>query len=201
MSDSRYWSTAAACWIRGGLLLLAAALAAPAALAADEFNDTVNLFRNAGQSSAYFDHCYGYAIFPTVGKGAFILGAAHGDGHVFEGHRYIGDASMTQVSLGAQAGGQAYSEIVFFQDRRTMKEFIRGDFEFSADASAVVITSGASASTATSGTTAGASGGKKDAVTSAGYFKGLAIFTIIKGGAMVQASVGGQKFSFRPRLD
>jgi len=200
MSDSRPWSTRAASFIRGGLLLLAAAAAAQTA-SADEYSDTVDLFRNAGQSAAFFNHCYGYAVFPTVGKGGFILGAAHGDGKVFEGRRYIGDTSLTQVSVGAQAGAQAYSEIIFFQDRRTLKDFIRGDFDLSADVSAVVITSGASATTATSGTTAGASGGKKDAATSAGYFKGLAVFTIIKGGAMVQVSLGGQKFSFRPRND
>jgi lipid-binding SYLF domain-containing protein len=120
---------------------------------------------------------------------------------VFEGHRYIGDVSMTQVSVGLQAGGQAFSEIIFFQDRRTLKDFIRGDFEFGADVSAVVITSGASATAATSGTTAGASGGMRDAATSAGYFKGVAVFTIIKGGAMLQAAVGGQKFSYHPRAD
>jgi lipid-binding SYLF domain-containing protein len=199
VSDSRRWSAGAASFIRGGLLLVATLFAQTAG--ADEYSDTVRMFKNAGESAAYFNHCYGYAIFPTVGKGGFLLGAAHGDGRVFEGHKYIGDASMTQVSFGLQAGGQALSEVIFFQDRRTLKDFIRGDFEFGADTSAVIITSGASATTATSGTTAGASGGKLDAATSAGYFKGLAIFTIIKGGAMVQVSVGGQKFSFRPRAD
>jgi lipid-binding SYLF domain-containing protein len=200
MASTR-WSARAASFIRSGLLLLAAAAAAAQTASADELSDTADLFRNAGQSAAFFNHCYGYAIFPTVGKAAFILGAAHGDGKVFEGHKYIGDASLTQVSVGAQAGGQAYSEVIFFQDRRTLKDFIRGDFEFSADVSAVVITSGASATTATSGTSAGISGGKRDAATAAGYFKGVAVFTIIKGGAMVQVSLGGQKFSFRPRAD
>jgi lipid-binding SYLF domain-containing protein len=179
---------------------MVATFAAQSAIA-DEYSDTVRLFRNAGQSGAFFKHCYGYAVFPTVGKGAFIVGAAHGDGRVFEGRKYIGDASMTQVSVGLQAGGQAISEIIFFQDRRTLKDFTRGDYAFGADASAVVITSGASATAATSGTTAGASGGMRDATTSAGYFKGMAVFTIIKGGAMVQAAIGGQKFSFRPRAD
>jgi lipid-binding SYLF domain-containing protein len=194
-------ATRAAAFIRAGVLLMIAAFMAPAAMARDDSAETMRLFRNAGQSAAFFNHCYGYAVFPTVGKGGFILGAAHGDGRVFEGHKYIGDVSMTQVSVGLQAGGQAYSEIIFFQDRRTLKDFIRGDFEFGADVSAVVITSGASATAATSGTTAGASGGMRDAATSAGYFKGVAVFTIIKGGAMLQASVGGQKFSYHPRAD
>jgi lipid-binding SYLF domain-containing protein len=179
-----------------------AVLLAPAAMAkSNEYSDTVKLFKRAGQSAAFFNHCYGYAIFPNVGKGGFIVGAAHGDGRVYEGRKYVGDASMTQLSVGLQAGAQVDSEIIFFQDRRTMKDFMRGDYEFGADASAVVITSGASATAATSGTTAGASGGMRDARTSAGYFKGMAVFTIIKGGAMVQVSLGGQKFSFRPRGD
>jgi lipid-binding SYLF domain-containing protein len=186
--------------MRSALLLVLVAFVAPAAMA-DEYSDATRLFKNAGQSAAFFNHCYGYAIFPTVGKGGFILGAAHGDGRVYEGRKYIGDVAMTQVSVGLQAGGQAFSEVIFFQDRRTLKDFIRGDFEFGADASAVVITSGASATAATSGTTAGASGGEHDAKTSAGYFKGVAVFTIIKGGAMLQAAVGGQKFSYRPRAD
>jgi lipid-binding SYLF domain-containing protein len=186
--------------MRAGLLLVVATFAAQSAMA-DEYSSTVRLFRNAGQSGKFFKHCYGYAIFPNVGKGAFIVGAAHGDGRVYEGSKYIGDASLTQLSVGFQAGGQVDSEIIFFQDRRTLKDFTRGDFEFGADVSAVVITAGASATAATSGTTAGASGGMRDAKTSAGYFKGTAVFTIIKGGAMVQVAVGGQKFSYRPRAD
>ena len=160
--------------------------------------DTVALFKNAGQSAGYFASCYGYAVFPTIGKGGLVVGAAHGSGHVYEKGRSIGETSMTQVSVGFQAGGQAYSEIIFFKDKRALQEFTSGNFEFSADASAVAITAGASASAATTGPGAGASGGKKDAVTAGGYYKGMAVFSIAKGGLMYQAAVAGQKFSYKP---
>jgi lipid-binding SYLF domain-containing protein len=195
--------------MRGLLLLVAVMLIVPAALAdeakksdeakkADEYKETVRLFRNAGESGTFFSHSYAYAVFPTIGKGGLILGAAHGEGRVYQLGKHVGDTSMTQVSVGLQAGGQTFSEIIFFQDRRAFREFEKGNYEFGADASAVAITSGASATAATTGTTAGASGGKKDATTSAGYHKGTAVFTIIKGGAMLQAAVGGQKFTYKP---
>jgi len=159
--------------------------------------ETVALFKNAGQSASYFKSSYGYAVFPTIGKGGFVVGGAYGKGHVYEKGRVIGETSMTQVSVGFQLGGQGYSEIVFFQDQRSLQEFTSGNFEFSADANAVAITAGASASAATTGTTAGASGGKKDATTAGAYYKGMAVFTIVKGGLMYQAAIAGQKFSFK----
>jgi len=169
-----------------------------AAAAADSYSDTVSLFKNAGESAAFFDNSYGYAVFPTVGKGGLVVGGAHGDGRVYEGGKYVGDTSMTQLSIGFQAGGQAYSQIVFFEDKRAFDEFTRGNFEFGADVGAVAITAAASAKAGTTGATAGASGGKKDATTAGRYYKGMAVFTIVKGGAMYEASVGGQKFSYKP---
>jgi lipid-binding SYLF domain-containing protein len=166
---------------------------------ADSYSDTVALFRNAGASASFFDTCYGYALFPTIGKGGLVVGAAHGQGKVYVHGKYIGDSSMTQLSVGLQAGGQAYSQIVFFEDQRALKDFTSGDFEFGADASAVALTAGAEASAGTAGASAGASGGKKDAVTAGSYHNGLAIFTIVKGGAMYQATVAGQKFKFKPK--
>jgi lipid-binding SYLF domain-containing protein len=106
---------------------------------------------------------------------------------------------MTQLSVGLQAGGEAYSQIIFFEDQRALEEFTKGDYEFGADAGAVAITAAAGASAGTTGASAGASGGKKDATTSGRYHKGVAVFTIVKGGAMAQATVAGQKFKFRPR--
>jgi lipid-binding SYLF domain-containing protein len=185
------------CWF----LLLAGILAIPAAMA-DEFDDAAKLFHDAGQSAWYFKHSYAHAVFPSVGKGGLILGAAHGEGRVYKLHRYIGDTSLTQVSVGLQAGAQTYSEIIFFKDKRAFQDFTSGNFGLAADVSAVAITAGASGEAgSTTGTTAGASGGKKDATTSGGYSRGLAVFTIIKGGAMLQASVGGQKFTYKPRAD
>jgi lipid-binding SYLF domain-containing protein len=177
-----------------------AAMAVPAAAAlADDYSDTIDLFKHAGQSAAFFDRSYGYAVFPTIGKGGLIVGGAHGKGRVYERNKYVGDTSMTQLSVGFQAGGQAYSQIIFFEDKRSFGEFSSGNFEFSAGAGAVAITAAATSSAGTSGATAGASGGKKDATTAGDYYKGMAVFTIVKGGAMYEASVAGQKFSYEPR--
>jgi len=180
-------------------LLVAVQCFAGAWALADSYSDTVALFRNAGASASFFDTCYGYAVFPTIGKGGLVVGAAHGKGKVYVHGKYLGDSSMTQLSVGLQAGGQAYSQIVFFEDQRALKDFTSGDFEFGADASAVALTAGAEASAGTAGASAGASGGKKDAVTAGSYHNGVAIFTIVKGGAMYQATVAGQKFKFTPK--
>jgi lipid-binding SYLF domain-containing protein len=166
---------------------------------ADSYADTIGLFKNAGASAAFFASSYGYAVFPTIGKGGLVVGGARGTGRVYQKGKYVGDTSMTQLSVGFQAGGQAYSEIIFFQDQRAFDEFTSGNFSFSGDVSAVAITAGASARAGTGGSTAGASGGKKDATTAGGYQKGVAVFTIAKGGLMYQAAVAGQKFSYKPK--
>lgn len=181
------------CLLSVPLLLLAAATRA------DSYQDTVELFRNAGQSSQFFQNCYGYAVFPTIGKGGFVVGGAHGDGRVYARGKYVGEVSMTQLSVGLQAGGQAYSQVIFLEDKRAFEEFTNGSFEFGADASAVVITAAAEASAGTAGASAGASGGMRDAVTAGRYYRGFAVFTIVKGGAMYQATLAGQKFSYTPR--
>ncbi len=179
------------------LMLLGAG--AGAAAHADEYSDAADLFRHAGASSNFFDSSYGYAIFPTIGKGGFGVGGARGSGRVFVGTVAAGKTTLTQLSVGLQLGGQTFSQIVFFEDERALNEFTSGNFEFGASASAVAITAGASASTGTTGTTAGISGGKKDATTApVQYHKGMAVFTIAKGGLMYEASIGGQKFSYEP---
>jgi lipid-binding SYLF domain-containing protein len=182
-----------------GFLLAAVQLFSGASALADSDGDTVALFKNAGESASFFNSCYGYAVFPTIGKGGLVIGGAHGKGRVYVHGKYVGDASMTQLSVGLQAGGQAYSQMVFFEDERAFKEFTSGNFEFGADASAVAITAAAEASAGTAGASAGASGGRKDAVTAGSYHNGLAVFTIVKGGAMYQATVAGQKFKFTPK--
>jgi lipid-binding SYLF domain-containing protein len=184
-------------------ILLAALLPVLALLSAtaraDEWSDTEALFKNAGESDHYFSSAYGYALFPTIGKGGIGVGAAHGSGRVYARGKYVGDTSMTQVTVGLQLGGQAFSQIIFFQDERSFKEFTSGNFEFGAQASAIAITAGASASAGTTGGSAGASGGKKDATTAGKYYKGMAVFTIAKGGLMYEAAIGGQKFSYKAR--
>jgi lipid-binding SYLF domain-containing protein len=181
-------------FIPTAILLLAAGAAR-----ADSYTDTILLFKNAGESATFFKKSYGYAVFPTIGEAGFIVGGAGGKGHVYERGKYVGDSTMAQLSVGFQAGGKAFSEIIFFQDRRSLDEFRTGEFTFSAGVSAIAITAGASASAGTSGATSGISGGKKDAATaSAGYQKGMIVFTIAKGGLMYTATVAGQKFKYTP---
>ena len=166
----------------------------------DSYSDTLQDFRNGGESASFFDTAYAYAVFPTIGKGGIGLGGAYGKGRVYVGGGHVGDTEMVQVTLGFQLGGQAYSQLIFFEDHRAFQEFTSGNFEFGAQATAVLITLGASAEANTGGgLAAGASGGRSDAATiHGGYRKGMAVFTIARGGLMYEASLGGQKFSYRP---
>jgi lipid-binding SYLF domain-containing protein len=164
---------------------------------ADEYTDTINVFRKAAESGSFFDKAYGYAVFPSIGKGGVGVGGAYGKGRVYEKGKYIGDASMKQVTVGLQLGGQAYSQIIFFEDERALKQFTSGEFEFGAEASAVAITAGANAKANTAGSSAGASATKNKAANVGAYNKGMATFTVAKGGLMYEASIGGQKFSYK----
>jgi Uncharacterized conserved protein len=162
--------------------------------------ETIKLFQNAGQSAAYFKSSYGYAVFPTIGKAGLGVGGAHGSGCVYEKGKQVGKAKMNQLSFGFQAGAQGYSLLIFFEDDRAFKDFTSGNFEFGAKASAVAITAGASAGASTTGTSSGVSGGKNDATTKTrtGYENGMASFSIIKGGLMYEAALGGAKFKYDP---
>lgn len=183
-------------------LFLTLLLAAPLAAAqADEYDKTRGVFEEAGASNNFFAGSYGYALFPTIGKaGVFVVGGAYGEGRVYVQGQYVGNTTMTQGSVGLQLGGQAYSQIIFFQDKRAFEEFTSGNFEFGAEASAVAVTAGASAQATTTGSSAGASGGQHDAKTKgAGYYKGMAIFTVAKGGLMYQVALAGQKFTYTPK--
>jgi hypothetical protein len=135
-----------------------------------------------------------------VGEGGFVVGAARGKGRVYVHGALVGDATMTQVSAGFQAGGKAYSQIIFFEDKRVLDEFESGTFEFAAGASATAITASAGGSAGTTGATANASGTVDNATTSNGGFnKGMAVFTIAKGGLMYAVTLAGQKFSYKAR--
>jgi lipid-binding SYLF domain-containing protein len=180
-----------------GLLALVASVAVPFAAAnAGKDTDTAALFRKSDQSADYFSGSYGYAVFPTIGKGGLGVGAAHGSGHVYANGHVIGKVSMNQLSVGLQAGGEAFSEIIFFKDKSAMDDFTSGHFEFSADAGAIVITAAADASIGTTGANGGASIEKHDAATAGEYKHGMAVFTIAKGGLMYNATIAGQKFSY-----
>ena len=179
------------------LLLLAVPLASAFA-GEDKYADTIKVFKDAGQSGQYFKKSYAYAVFPTIGKGGFVVGGAAGKGRVYVGGKHVGNSEFGQVSVGFQAGGQAYSLIVFLEDKRAFKEFTSGTFKFGADATAVAITAGASAGVSTTGSSAGASAGKNDASTAGGYYKGMATFTVAKGGLMYEASIAGGGFTYEP---
>jgi len=166
---------------------------------ADEYADTIKVFQSAGESGKFFNTSYGYAVFPTIGKGGIGLGGAYGSGRVYARDKYVGDTSMAQVTVGFQLGGQAFSQVIFFEDKRAFDEFTGGNFEFGAEASAVAITAGASAKATTTGSSAGASGGQHDANTRGSYYRGMATFTVAKGGLMYEASIGGQKFGYTPK--
>lgn len=167
---------------------------------ADSYSDAIHSFRTAGESGAFFDKAYGYAIFPTIGKAGMGVGGAYGKGRVYAQGTHVGDVAMTQLSIGFQLGGQAFSQIIFFENENAYKEFTSGNFEFSAQATAVAITAGVSADASTTGgLSAGVSGGRNDAKTvHGGYRKGMAVFTIATGGLMFEAVLGGQKFSYTP---
>ena len=168
---------------------------------ANKYDETIDRFKHAGESAVFFNDCYAYAVFPTIGAGGLIVGGARGEGQVYVHDRLVGDAVMTQLSIGLQAGGKAYSEIIFFQDKRALDEFESGTFEFAAGASAVAITAGASASVGTNRASSGANAGKNNATTNGDYQTGMAVFTIAKGGLMFAADISGEKFAYteRPR--
>jgi lipid-binding SYLF domain-containing protein len=127
---------------------------------------------------AVFGKSPGYVLFPTVAKGGLGVGAAMGTGQLYEKDKLLGETKITQVTVGLQAGGQAYSELIFFEDKTSLDNFKKGNFEFSAQVSAVAVTAGASKA--------------------AKYEKGVMVFTLAKGGLMYEASVGGQKFKYEP---
>jgi lipid-binding SYLF domain-containing protein len=160
--------------------VIALPLGLPAAMhAQDEVASVIAEFKRADPGiEKFFRNAHGCAVFPTVGKGGIGIGGARGTGWVYERGILVGRSTLTQVTIGFQLGGQAYSEIIFFKDKTALDDFTRGNFELGAQASAVAVTAGASANLS--------------------YNGGVAIVTRAKGGLMYEASVGGQKFSYRP---
>lgn len=181
------------------LALLPFLVGSVGAAGAGSYQDTIAVFKNAGASGTFFSRSYAYAVFPTVGSGALGVGGAYGKGRVYVHGVYTGNATMGQVSVGFQAGGKAYSQIIFFEDKRALDEFESGNFEFGADASVIAVTAGANAGAATNGASSGVSVGQNDATTRGNYQKGMAVFTVAKGGLMYSVSIAGQKFSYSPR--
>jgi lipid-binding SYLF domain-containing protein len=142
-----------------------------------EAETTVEDFRRTDPELArFFDGAVGYAVFPTVDKGAAGVGGAYGKGVLFERGHAIGKSTLTQVTVGPQLGGQAYSEIVFFETPEAIAAFKKGEFTMAAQVSAVISAAGASAQ--------------------ARYARGVAVFTLAKAGLMAEVSIGGQKFAY-----
>ena len=170
---------------------------------ADDVDTAIENFRGAGAGD-FIDNAFGYAVFPSIGKGGIGIGGAHGKGEVFVGGKKVGKTKMSQITYGLQLGGQVYSQMIFFRDERAFDDFASGNFEFGAQATAVALTAGAQASTSTGG------GGNTSTGTDADSSKvnanekqydgrsGMAIFTIAKGGLMYEATLGGQKFKYEP---
>lgn len=178
------------------LLFVIASLLFSLPTLADSDKSTVENFKKSEQVKEFFEDAYGYAVFPSVGKGGFGIGGSYGEGSVYKQGKKTGNVTLTQVTIGFQLGGQAFSEIIFFKDKATYYKFTSGNFEFSAQASAVAINAGANAQTSTTGSSAGASTSTDNNEQTGVYQNGMATFTYIKGGLMYEAALGGQKFSF-----
>ncbi len=167
---------------------------------ADNYSNTIEVFKKSQAVQSFFKNAYGYAVFPTIGKGGVGIGGAYGKGQVYQGGKVTGTTSLIKATIGFQLGGQVFSEIIFLQDKRAYDEFTSGNFEFDAAASAVAITAGVQAKVGTEGATAGASAGPATGEqVKASYRKGMAIFVHTKGGLMYEAAIGGQKFSFKAK--
>lgn len=180
------------------MCILALALANP--VQADKFTDTIEIYKKSEAVQPFFKNAYGYAVFPTVGKAGIGIGGSYGNGQVYQGGKVTGEVSLIKGSIGFQLGGQAFSQMIFFEDKRSYDEFTSGEFEFDASASAVAITAGAQAKAGTEGATAGASAGPATGVQAeTNYHKGMAVFVHTKGGLMFEASIGGQKFNFKAK--
>ena len=167
---------------------------------ADSYSNAIDVFRKSPVVQPFFKNAYGHAVFPTVGKGGIGIGGAYGKGQVYKGGKVTGTTKLFKATIGFQLGGQAFSEIIFFQDKRAYDDFTNGEFEFDATASVVAITAGAQAKAGTEGATAGASSGPATGTQAkTNYRKGMAVFVHAKGGLMFEAAIGGQKFSFKPK--
>ncbi len=163
----------------GGLSLPVAVNAAKdskAKMLMDSKKAKAALIKSDAGLSNLFKTAYGYVIFPNIGKGGLGVGGAGGKGTLFESGTAIGMAKMVQITVGLQAGGQAYREVIFFETREALERFKEGKLEISGQMSAVAVTAGASAN--------------------AKYADGVLIFTQTRGGLMAEASIGGQKFKY-----
>lgn len=163
--------------VLAALILTFGPVGASAETLQDEVQRAMELFeqQDSGMKNL-FSTSYAYAVYPKVGKGGIGIGGAHGKGLVYKGGTLVGETSLTQFTVGLQLGGQVYQEVIFFENQRTFENFTGGNYEFSAQVSAIAASAGASADAA--------------------YKHGVIVFTLGKAGLMYEASVGGQKFGY-----
>ena len=171
---------------------------APMAQEARDMSETIELFRSIDEVAPYFEASYGYAVWNRIARGGLGIGAATGRGQIYVNGQLMGFSRLVDVTIGLQAGGQAYRQIIFFQNREAYDEFTEGNFEFDASASAVAVTASAQASAGTQGSQATAGAGRPSTAAGGGFQNGLQVFTMAEGGLMYQATIGGQKYNFRP---
>jgi lipid-binding SYLF domain-containing protein len=186
--------------LRGALLAAVMLGASSTAVAqkVEDFSETIDLFKGIAQVAPYFESAYGYAVWDRIGRGGLGIGAARGRGQVYVGGNVTGFSTLTDITFGLQAGGQAYRQIIFFENKAAHDKFVSGNFEFEAAASAVAVTASAQASAGTQSSQASAGAGAPNTGIGAGYQSGLQVFTMAEGGLMYQATIGGQKYSFKP---
>jgi hypothetical protein len=163
----------------------------------EDLSETIELFRGIPQVAPYFGSAYAYAVWPRIGRGGLGIGGASGSGQVYVGGKVTGFSRMSDITFGAQAGGQTYRQVIFFENKAAYDKFVTGKFEFDASASAVAVTASAQASAGTSGTSATAGAGSPSTGAGAGYQAGMQTFTMAEGGLMYAATIGGQKYNFK----
>ncbi|MGH8162171.1 MAG: hypothetical protein ACRESR_08545 [Gammaproteobacteria bacterium] len=142
--------------------------------------------RKAPAIGKFFNDAYGYAVFPSIGKGGVIIGGAHGGGSVFKHGRLVGHSTATNFSIGAQIGGKIFSEAIFFKNAKAFDRLTGGDFQFGSNTVSIGVPTKTT--------------DQRAATTPANAYndRGVAVFTMTKSGFMVGIKVGGQKFSFTP---
>jgi lipid-binding SYLF domain-containing protein len=165
-----------------------------------ECRESVESFKSLSANVATLvSSAYGYAVFPNIGKGGLVIGGAGGAGCVYQGGAQTGTSKMGQVTIGFQAGGQVYSQIIMFQNTDSYTAFTADEFEFGAQATAVALTASAQAEAGSKGSSAAVGAtDQKGGGKSTTYTDGMAVYTVAKGGLMYEASIGGQKFSYKP---
>jgi lipid-binding SYLF domain-containing protein len=163
-----------------------------------DVTETVELFRGIPQVFPYFESAYGYAVWPRIARGGFFVGGSRGRGQIYVGGQMVGTSTLVEASIGFQAGGQTYRQIIFFQDAEAYQSFAKDGFEFDAEAQAVAVTASAEAGAGTTGARASAGAGSPNTAAGGGYSGGMQIFTMAEGGLMYKATVAGQRYNYEP---